>query len=57
MPGHLQLLVREDRVWMDESFDHSLRHEAELEREIDYLRQNPVEDHLVSRLDDYNGCC
>ena len=40
-------------VWMDESFDHIIRHEAELQEKIEYIRQNPVKRGLESRSDDY----
>jgi hypothetical protein len=38
---------------MDESFDHIIRHEAELEEKIEYIRQNAVKRGLVIRPDDY----
>ncbi len=48
-----QLLKREGRVWMEESFDHIIRHEAELEEKIEYIRQSPVKDGLAIGPDDY----
>ena len=36
-----QLLSRQGRVWLVESFDHIIRHAQELEEKIEYLRQNP----------------
>ena len=48
-----QLLKAEGRVWMDESFDHIIRHEAELEEKIEYIRQNPVKNGLVNSPEEY----
>ena len=36
-----QLLSRQGRVWLVESFDHIIRHARELEEKIEYIRQNP----------------
>ncbi len=38
---------------MDESFDHIIRHEAELEEKIKYVRNNPVKKGLVKGSKDY----
>jgi REP element-mobilizing transposase RayT len=40
-------------VWMDESFDHIIRHETELEEKIEYVRQNPAKNGFESRPEDY----
>jgi REP element-mobilizing transposase RayT len=36
-----ELLSRQGRVWLVESFDHIIRHAAELEEKIEYIQQNP----------------
>jgi REP element-mobilizing transposase RayT len=46
-------LNREGPVWLDESFDHIVRHEAELQEKIEYIKQNPVKRGLVPRSEDY----
>ncbi|HEY6421395.1 MAG TPA: transposase, partial [Candidatus Binataceae bacterium] len=33
-----QVLKTDGAVWMDESFDHIIRHEAELQEKIEYIR-------------------
>jgi REP element-mobilizing transposase RayT len=48
-----QLLMRQGKFWMDESFDHVIRNEAELEEKIEYMRQNPVKRGLVIQPEDY----
>ena len=53
-----QLLKEDHRLkpvplWMDESFDHIVRHEAEWQEKIDYIRQNPVSSGLASKPDEY----
>lgn len=40
-------LGRNSPVWLDESFDHVLRSEDDLDAKIEYLRQNPVRRGLV----------
>jgi putative transposase len=37
-----RLLGRKGRFWLDESFDHDIRHRREFEEKIEYIRQNPV---------------
>lgn len=37
-----RLLSRKGRFWLDESFDHVIRHRREFEEKIEYIRQNPV---------------
>lgn len=39
--------------WMDESFDHIIRHETELEEKIEYIRQNPVRSGLEDVPENY----
>ena len=40
-------------VWSDESFDHIIRHAAELEEKLEYIRQNPVKRGLADHPDHY----
>jgi REP element-mobilizing transposase RayT len=40
-------------VWQDESFDHVLRSDGELQEKIEYMRQNPVRRGLVEKPEDY----
>jgi REP element-mobilizing transposase RayT len=40
-------------LWMDESFDHIVRTEAEWQEKIEYIRQNPLKNGLVSSPDQY----
>jgi hypothetical protein len=44
---------KEGSVWSDESFDHVIRHEAELAEKLEYIRQNPVKRALVEHPDSY----
>jgi REP element-mobilizing transposase RayT len=37
-----ELLGRQGRVWQVESFDHIIRHAAELDEKMEYIRQNPA---------------
>lgn len=46
-------LDRRGPLWLDESFDHIIRHEAEWEEKVAYIRQNPVKRGLVERPADY----
>lgn len=39
-------LGRRGTLWMDESFDHAVRSEAQLKRFADYIRDNPRNAHL-----------
>jgi hypothetical protein len=50
-PDSLWLRGAKCSVWSDESFDHVIRHGAELEGE--YIRQNPVKRALVEHPDSY----
>jgi REP element-mobilizing transposase RayT len=47
------LLMRQGRLWIEESFDHIIRYEAEREEKIDYVKQNPVAKGLVNRPEEY----
>ena len=40
-------------VWLDESFDHIIRHEAEWEEKREYVRQNAVKKGLAAAPDEY----
>ncbi len=42
------ILVRSGAFWQDESYDHFVRNEKELERIIKYVLYNPVKASLVS---------
>jgi REP element-mobilizing transposase RayT len=46
-------LKRSGAVWQDESFDHVVRHGENLEKKIQYVRENPVRRGLVSKPEDY----
>jgi REP element-mobilizing transposase RayT len=53
-----QLLKEDHRLkpvplWMDESFDHIVRTEAEWQEKIEYIRQNPVKKGLASTPEEY----
>ena len=48
-----QLLRREGPLWMDESFDHIIRNETELEEKIEYIKQNPVKNGLATQPSEY----
>ncbi|MGD0050068.1 MAG: transposase [Bryobacteraceae bacterium] len=49
-----QILCRTGKpFWQDESFDHQVRSEAELERIVRYVEQNPVSAGLVARAGDW----
>lgn len=41
------------QVWLDESFDHVLRHAEALDEKIEYLRQNPVRRGLAKSPEEY----
>jgi len=40
-------------LWLDESFDHVIRHEDEWHEKIAYVRNNPVKAGLVTNWNDY----
>ncbi len=48
-----KLLGRGGSLWLDERFDHIVRHEVEWEEKIEYIRQNPVKRGLASTPDGY----
>ncbi len=43
-----QVFKRISAFWIDESFDHIIRNEAELQEKIEYIRQNPVNAGLIN---------
>lgn len=48
-----QLLFRTGPFWQQESFDHCVRDEQELERIFDYIEQNPVKAGLCERPEEW----
>jgi REP element-mobilizing transposase RayT len=48
-----KFLRRSGAVWEEESFDHVLRSYEGLEQKMEYIRQNPVRRHLVTRPEHY----
>jgi len=48
-----QILHRQGPVWLVESFDHILRHGAELEEKMEYIRQNPAKQGLEGSAGSY----
>jgi putative transposase len=47
------ILKRSGSFWLDESYDHVIRDEAELERTIKYVLYNPVKAKLVNEQKDW----
>jgi REP element-mobilizing transposase RayT len=47
------LLARKGPFWLDESFDHVIRHEQEWEEKIGYIGDNPAKRGLVADAWDY----
>jgi REP element-mobilizing transposase RayT len=47
------LLRKTGRLWLDESFDHIIRHEQEWQEKISYVRDNPVKRGLASCSEEY----
>jgi REP element-mobilizing transposase RayT len=47
------LLGRRGPFWLDESFDHIVRHRRELEDKIEYIRRNPVAGGLAASWKEY----
>jgi len=47
------ILKRSGSFWQDESYDHVIRDEAELERTIKYILYNPVKANLVQEQRDW----
>jgi hypothetical protein len=48
-----RLLGRRGTMWLDESFDHIIRHEQEWEERIAYVRNNPIKAGLVESWQQY----
>jgi REP-associated tyrosine transposase len=48
-----KLLHRHGTFWQDESYDHFIRDENELERIIKYVLYNPVKANLVKQQSDW----
>jgi len=48
-----RVLGRKGRFWQDESYDHVVRDEAELERIVNYVLNNPVKAGLVESPDQW----
>jgi len=48
-----KLLNRRGSFWLDENFDHIVRHAAEWDEKLEYIRQNPVKVGLVASPDAY----
>ncbi len=46
-------LGRQGPLWLDENFDHIIRHEAEWEEKREYIRQNSVTKGLATRPEEY----
>ena len=49
-----KLLSRSGPLWLDESFDHIIRHGNEWEEKAEYVRQNPVKKGLAERPEVYH---
>lgn len=48
-----KILQRHGTFWRDESYDHFIRNEAELERIVKYVLYNPVKANLVKEQADW----
>ncbi len=48
------ILARRGAFWQAESYDHAVRDEAELERVVQYVANNPVKAGLVERWQDWS---
>jgi type I restriction enzyme R subunit len=48
------LLGRHGSFWQDESYDHCVRDEGELERILDYIELNPVKAGLCARREEWS---
>ncbi len=46
-------MKRNGSLWMDESFDHIIRHEEELKEKIEYIQNNAVKKGLVQVAEQY----
>jgi putative transposase len=51
-----QTLGRRGKFWKDESYDHWIRSEAELNRVIRYVERNPVKAEVVASIEHYPWC-
>jgi REP element-mobilizing transposase RayT len=49
-------LGRTGPLWLDESFDHIIRHEQEWDEKVAYVRDNPARRGLVNSWQEY-PCC
>jgi REP element-mobilizing transposase RayT len=49
-----RLIGRKGQLWLDETFDHIIRHELEWEEKLGYIRQNPVKNNLAASPEDYS---
>jgi len=47
------MLKREGHVWQKGYFDHYIRDEEELIQKVSYVVNNPMEEGLVKKVDDY----
>jgi REP element-mobilizing transposase RayT len=48
-----RLLGRRQQLWLDESFDHIIRHQLEWDEKLEYIRQNPIKNNLAATPEDY----
>jgi REP element-mobilizing transposase RayT len=48
-----RLLGRKGQLWLDESFDHVIRHELEWDEKLEYIRQNPIKNNLAETPEEY----
>ena len=48
-----KILQRNGAFWQDESYDHFIRNESELERTVKYILYNPVKANLVKEQTDW----
>jgi len=48
-----KILNRQGAFWQDESYDHFIRDDAELERIVKYLLYDPVKANLVNQPEDW----
>ncbi len=46
-------LIRQGSLWLDESFDHIIRHEQEWDEKVAYIRNNPIKKGIVESWQDY----
>ena len=48
-----KILKRKGPLWLDESFDHIIRHGEEWEEKVEYVQQNAVKKGLAKKPEDY----